>query len=204
MQVGRLTGQVQSSACAQQWHWEDSSYRSSQRSQDNVTSACHGGTESTKAKFRAAARAQARAELSRRWFAEENASFKHHKTCTFIECCCSLSSRLSSDTWNSKERRHVRPSKGDDVISASSLKKGIGAIRAEDVGHLSLWISMNCTWGSAIRRCNSDDKRLDSFVHNSVELWDEFRATFPNAVLLAHEVRAKGGTSSLNGLPAML
>ena len=41
---------------------------------------------------------------------------------------------------------------------------------------------------------HSDDKRLESYIDRSIELWDEFQSIFPNIVTLAHVVRELGGT----------
>ena len=131
--------------------------------------------------------------MFRRWYEAENASFNRHQISTLVEACCSPNSRLCSDKYKSKYQRLVRLTADDDVSSPEGLRKGIDAIRAPDAGHVTLWISMDCTWGANIRRCNSDDKRLEGFIDRSIQLWDEFQAVFPNIVMMANEVRTLGG-----------
>lgn len=63
---------------------------------------------------------------------------------------------------------------------------------------------MASTWGSTIRRCNTDDERLEGYVNQSIKLWDEFQAVFPNILILANEVRATGVTLLWSGRQKML
>ena len=161
--------------------------------QDNVTCTFYGQSESDKSRLRASACGQAYKEFSRRWYTEENAKFTRHKTSTLLEVCCSPDSRLCADRYVSSSSRTVRLTKDDDVSSAEGLRKGIDAIRAPNAGHVTLWISMDRTWGSTSRRYNSDDERLENFTDQSIKLWDKCQAVFPNIVVLAYEVRSNGG-----------
>ena len=110
---------------------------------------------------------------------------------TLVEACCDKDSTLCSKRFCSKFRKCVRLTVEDDLRVAKGLEKGLEAICAKDVGHVTLWISMDCTWGTQIRKCNTNGPRLDNFIERSIELWDQFVAISPNVILMAQEVRKR-------------
>ena len=160
--------------------------------QDNVACTYYGYTASRRARLRDESRTEAASTMEQREENEKKFGKLWDKS-TLVEACCDKGSTLCSKRFCSKSRKCVRLTVEDDRRFAKGLGKGMKAICAEDAGHITLWISMDCTWRTQIRRCNTDGPRLENFIERSIELWDQFVAILPNVILMAHEVRKRQG-----------